>query len=149
MTFRETAKLHMYQAVAALCDQPGHAEAIAKIPDFDAAWKSFRALRLPDAEGQPVDPEALTELFLEGDLCLERMDEISSGLLAEFPAFVSAYDLARLIGHRALSSLSSLSVTTVPGTSGANGSKKGGKRPASRSKALGRHRLPAAEGLTS
>jgi hypothetical protein len=168
MTFREIAKLQMYQAVAAVCDQLEHAEAIVKLPDFEAVLRSFQALRLPHPSAEAVEPKMLEELFLEGDLCLERMDELSCELVAEFPAFVRAFDVARLIGHRVVTlQVPPVASSPIPGAGGvpergrgrkANAARapKGGKGSGVRGKALGRHRLPAApavspagEGLTA
>jgi hypothetical protein len=135
MTLRESAKLHMYLAVAALCEQPEHAAAIAKIPDFDAVLRAFLALPIPvDESGRPVDCEILEDLLVEGDLCLERMDDLSTDLMVEFPAFVRAYDVARLIGLAAAR-------MDAPAPK-ARATARPAKRSSSQGKALGRHRLP-------
>lgn len=142
MTLRESAKLQMYLAVAAVCERPEHAAAVARIPDFDAVLRAFLALPIPlDESGRPVASELIGELLLEGDLCLERMDDLSTDLMAEFPAFVRAYDVARLIGLVA-SRPETPAAASLPAT-------RPGKRGAPRGKALGRHRLPAAAAVTA
>ncbi|MBU6303718.1 MAG: hypothetical protein KGS60_19395 [Verrucomicrobia bacterium] len=137
MTPRESAKLQMYLAVAALCEQPEHAAAVARIPDFDAVLQAFLALPIPlDRAGHPADSELLDDLLLEGDLCLERMDDLSTDLMAEFPAFVRAYDVTRLIGFAAARAESA--------NAGKTTAARPAKRGSTRTKALGRHRLPPA-----
>jgi hypothetical protein len=128
----------MYLAVAALCEQPEHADAVAKIPDFDAVLQAFLALGIPvDENGAPVESHRLEEILTEGDLCLERMDDLSTDLMVEFPGFVRAYDVARLIGVAAGRMEGPIAQT--PGTP-----TRTVKRGSTRGKALGRHRLPSA-----
>jgi hypothetical protein len=137
MNVRESAKLRMYQAVAALCEQPEHADAVAKIPDFDAALQAFLALPLPlDENGQPIESNQLEDILAEGDLCLERMDDLSTDLMVDFPGFVRAYDVARLIGLAAARMQSPAGLTPAPKA-------RPQKRGSARGKALGRHRLPS------